>query len=112
MFLGMIAINRYFYVVKWNTYTKTFEKRKAFLYGIMLWIASIALASPPLFGWAEYRFIPGKSYCFVNWPSNVHYMYFMIAVGFLGPLSAMAFSYHNRFEVYKKREKKNCPIKK
>ena len=95
MFLGMIAINRYFYVVKWNTYTKTFEKRKAFLYGIMVWIASIALASPPLFGWAEYRFIPGKSYCFVNWPSNVHYMYFMIAVCFLGPLSAMAFSYHN-----------------
>ena len=95
MFLGMIAINRYFYVVKWNTYTNTFKKRKAFLYGIMVWIASIALASPPLFGWAEYRFIPGKSYCFVNWPSNVYYMYFMIAVCFFGPLSAIAFSYYN-----------------
>ena len=95
MFLGMIAINRYFYVVKWNTYTNTFEKRKAFLYGIMVWIASIALASPPLFGWAVYRFIPGKSYCFVNWPSNVYYMYFMIAACFFGPLSAMAFSYYN-----------------
>ena len=25
MFLGMIAINRYFYIVKWTTYIKTFE---------------------------------------------------------------------------------------
>ena len=106
MFLGMIAINRYFYVVKWNTYTKTFERRKAFLYGIMVWIASIALASPPLFGWAEYRFIPGKSYCFVNWPSNVYYMYFMIAVCFFGPLSAMAFSYYNILKITRNAKRK------
>ena len=65
MSLSMIAINRYFYIVKWNTYTTTFSKRKAMLYGAAVWIVSIALASPPLFGWAEYRFIPGKSYCFV-----------------------------------------------
>ena len=106
MFLGMIAINRYFYVVKWNTYTNTFKKRKAFLYGIMVWIASIALASLPLFGWAEYRFIPGKSYCFVNWPSNVYYMYFMIAVCFFGPLSAIAFSFYNILKITRNAKRK------
>lgn len=95
MSLGMIALNRYFYIVKWNTYTKTFSKRKALLYAAAVWAVSISLASPPLFGWAEYRFIPGKSYCFVYWPANVYYMYFMIAVCFFGPLSAMAFSYYN-----------------
>ena len=95
MSLGMIAINRYFYIVKWNTYTNTFSKRKALLYGVVVWVVSISLASPPLFGWAEYRFIPGKSYCFVYWPANVYFMYFMIAVCFFGPLSAMAFSYYN-----------------
>lgn len=95
MSLGMIALNRYFYIVKWNTYTKTFSKKKALLYAAAVWAVSISLASPPLFGWAEYRFIPGKSYCFVYWPANVYYMYFMIAVCFFGPLSAMAFSYYN-----------------
>ena len=95
MSLGMIAINRYFYIVKWNTYKKTFSKKKSFLYAAAVWVVSISLASPPLFGWAEYRFIPGKSYCFVNWPSNVYFMYFMITVCFLGPLSVMAFSYYN-----------------
>ena len=95
MSLGMIAINRYFYVVKWNTYKKTFSKKKSFLYAAAVWLVSISLASPPLFGWAEYRVIPGKSYCFVYWPSNVYFMYFMITVCFFGPLSAIAFSYYN-----------------
>ena len=95
MSLGMIAINRYFYIVKWNTYAKTFSKTKGLLYAAAVWAVSISLASPPLFGWAEYRFIPGKSYCFVYWPSNVYFMYFMITVCFFGPLSAIAFSYHN-----------------
>ena len=95
MSLGMIAINRYFYIVKWNTYKNTFSKRKALLYAAAVWAVSISLAFPPLFGWAEYRFIPGKSYCFVYWPSNVYFMYFMIAVCFFGPFSAMAFSYYN-----------------
>jgi len=95
MSLGMIAINRYFYIVKWNTYKKTFSKKKSLLYAAAVWIVSISLASPPLFGWAEYSFIPGKSYCFVYWPSNVYFMYFMITVCFFGPLSVMAFSYYN-----------------
>ena len=95
MSLGMIAINRYFYIVKWNTYTITFAKTKALLYAAGVWFVSMFLASPPLFGWAEYRFIPGKSYCFVYWPSNVYFMYFMITVCFFGPLSVMAFSYYN-----------------
>ncbi len=94
MSLGMIAINRYFYIVKWNTYKDTFSKKKALLYAAAVWAVSISLASPPLFGWAEYRFIPGKSYCFVYWPSNVYFMYFMITVCFFGPLSVMAFSYY------------------
>ena len=95
MSLGMIAINRYFYIVKWNTYKKTFSEKKSLLYAAAVWVVSICLASPPLFGWAEYRFIPGKSYCFVYWPSNVYFMYFMITVCFFGPLSAIAFSYYN-----------------
>ena len=34
MSLGVIALNRYFYIVKWNTYTKTFSKNKALLCGL------------------------------------------------------------------------------
>ena len=95
MSLGMIAINRYFYIVKWTTYSKNFSKKRGLHFVGGVWMLSIALSSPPLFGWAEFGFIPGKSYCFVYWPSNVYFMYFMIATCFFGPLSVMVFSYYN-----------------
>ncbi|XP_068716851.1 5-hydroxytryptamine receptor 1B-like [Montipora capricornis] len=94
MSLGMIAINRYFYIVKWKTYSHTFNKKKVCLYAATVWIASIFLASLPLFGWGKYDFIPGKSYYFVDWGVNIYYAYFMIAVCFFGPLSAVVFSYY------------------
>ena len=92
--LGLIAINRYFYIVKWQTYERTCTTPKVSLYVGLVWTISLVLASPPLLGWAEYRFIPGKSFCFIHWQSDVRYMYFMIATCFFGPLSVMALSYY------------------
>ena len=80
--LGLIAINRYFYIVKWQTYERTFTTPRGSLLVGLVWTISLALASPPLLGWAEYRFISGKSICFVYWQSDVRYMYFMIATCF------------------------------
>ena len=91
--LGLIAINRYFYIVKWQTYERIFTTLRGSLCVGLVWTISLALACPPLLGWAEYRFIPGKSLCFVYWQSDVRYMYFMIATCFFGPLSVMALSY-------------------
>ena len=93
MSLAMIAINRYYYVVQWKTYPAIFTPRRSVLFGTIVWIISSLISLPPLFGWAEYRYIPGKSYCFVFWPSDVYYMYFMLTICFFGPLTAMSLSY-------------------
>ena len=93
MSLAMIAINRYYYVVQWRNYPVIFTPRRSVLFGAIVWLISSLISLPPLFGWAEYRYIPGKSYCFVFWPSDVYYMYFMLTICFFGPLIAMSFSY-------------------
>ena len=95
MWLAMIAINRYFYVVQWKKYRSIFTPRRAFLFAGIVWLISLLLSIPPLFGWAEYRYIPGKSYCFVFWPSDVYYMYFMLTICFFGPLTTICVSYFN-----------------
>ena len=95
MSLAMIAINRYYYVVQWKTYSSIFTPKRSVLFAGIVWSISVLLSVPPLFGWAEYRYIPGKTYCFVFWPSDVYYMYFMIAICFFGPLTAMCLSYFN-----------------
>ena len=87
--LGLIAINRYFYIVKWQTYERTFTTPRGSLCVGLVWTISLTLASPPLLGWAEYHFIP----CFVYWQSDVSYMYFMVATCVFGPLSVMALPY-------------------
>ena len=93
--LAMIAINRYFYVVRWKSYPSIFTPKRSLLFVGILWLMCVLLSIPPLFGWAEYRYIPGKSYCFVSWSSNVYYMYFMLTLCFFGPLSVVFVSYFN-----------------
>ena len=95
MSLAMIAINRYFYVVQWKSYPSIFTPRRSVLFAGIVWLLSLLLSIPPLFGWAEYRYIPGKSYCFVSWSSDVYYMYFMLTTCFFGPLSVVFVSYFN-----------------
>ena len=95
MSLAMIAINRYFYVVRWKLYPSIFTPRRSSLFVGIVWLICVLLSTPPLFGWAEYRYIPGKSYCFVSWSSDEYYMYFMLTICFFGPLSIVFVSYFN-----------------
>ena len=95
MSLAMIAINRYFYVVRWKLYPSIFTARRSALFVGIVWLMCVLLSIPPLFGWAEYRYIPGKSYCFVSWSSDEYYMYFMLTICFFGPLSIVFVSYFN-----------------
>ena len=95
MSLAMIAINRYFYVVQWKSYPSIFTLGRSVLFVGIVWLMSVLLSIPPLFGWAEYRYVPGKSYCFVSWSSDVYYMYFMLTTCFFGPLSVVFVSYFN-----------------
>ena len=98
MWLAMIAINKYYYVVKWKTYPVVFTPRRSVVFGAIVWLMSLLLSLPPIVGWAEFRYIPGKSFCFVYWPSDVYYMYFMLTVCFFGPLTVMSISYFNIFK--------------
>ncbi|XP_015780826.1 PREDICTED: 5-hydroxytryptamine receptor-like [Acropora digitifera] len=95
MSLAMIAVNRYYFVVKWKTYRSVFTPRNSVIFGAIVWLISSSISIPPLFGWADYRYIPGKSYCFVLWPCSASYMYFMLAICFFGPLIVMSLSYYH-----------------
>lgn len=104
--LATIAINRFFFIVKWKEYKDIFNNRRAFLLGVCTWIFSIILSVPPLFGWSKFSFIPEKSYCFVLWPANVYYMYFMVFICFCGPLIVMVFSYYKILAFTRQLKKK------
>ncbi|EDO42339.1 predicted protein, partial [Nematostella vectensis] len=93
MSLALIAVNRFFFIVRWRSYSSLFKRSRVVIYISIDWGISLLLSSPPLLGWARFDYIPGKSYCFVFWPSDVLFMYFMIFVCFCGPLVTMAVCY-------------------
>ena len=43
------------------------------------WILSASLASPPLFGWGRYGYLPGQSVCFAEWRTSISYTFFMVS---------------------------------
>ena len=93
MSLALIAFNRYCFIVHWKEYASIFTRSKAVFSVVLMWLITLLIAMPPLIGWSRYSYIPGKSYCFVYWPANVYYMYFMLSICFFGPLTTMIFCY-------------------
>ena len=66
--MGLIAFNRYFRVVKpEQLYSRLFPSKKmALVYCALIWIASVLLATPPLYGWGKMVYIPPYGACTFN----------------------------------------------
>ena len=106
MSLGLISLNRYFFVVYWNTYHQIFTWRRVIFLIFALWSLSVALCLPPLIGWSRYGYKAGKGHCFVLWSSDAYYTYFMAITCFLGPIIAMLCSYYKIFKYQRRADLK------
>ena len=69
--MGLIAFNRYIRVVKPALYSRLFpSKRMARVYCALVWIASLLLATPPLYGWGNLAYHPLFAICTFNWTAG------------------------------------------
>ena len=69
--MGLIAFNRYIRVVKPALYSRLFpSKRMARVYCALVWIASLLLATPPLYGWGNLAYHPLFATCTFNWTAG------------------------------------------
>lgn len=93
MALTMISVNRYYAIVHWTTYHRTFTRWKCVMFVAIVWLVTIGLSIPPFFGWASFKFDKGQSYCFAEWTESKSYTIFMIAACLLGPLVVMSYCY-------------------
>ena len=99
MALAAVSLNRYFLVVHWRRYHKLFSIRNTLMYVSFVWIFSLLLVTPPLFGWGRFSFHKGKSICFADWKSSISYMLFMIGMCFGGPIASTLFSLYKILRV-------------
>ena len=62
--MGLIAVSRYWCVVKPENYAVLFKKQRALLYIAVVWCVALVGSVPPLFSNHErFEFQPGKAMC-------------------------------------------------
>ena len=101
--MGLISFNRYFRVVKPALYSKIFaSKRMARVYCALVWVASLLLATPPLYGWGKMAYHPYFAVCSFTW--EIQYIsYAILVVGGVvnGTTLAIFYSYYKIYKTLK-----------
>ena len=96
--MGLIAVSRYYCVVKPEKYAVLFKKQKAFLYIAVVWCAALVGSLPPIFiKNGRFEFQPGKAMCLYTFESNIAYTVFIECVYVAAPLTIITICYTKVF---------------
>ena len=96
--MGIIAISRYFCVVKPARYIVLFRKQRIVLYTAAVWCMALIGSVPPLiFQTGGYTFQPAKAMCMYPFQTNIAYTVFIECVFVAAPFTLIAFCYAKVF---------------
>ena len=96
--MGVIAISRYFRIVKPVKFIKLFTPRSILLYIAAVWFAAFIGSVPPLFFQnGGFRFQAGKAMCLYTFQTNIAYTAFIECVYIATPLTIISICYAKVF---------------
>ena len=96
--MGVIAVSRYFCVVKPEKYIALFNKQRIFMYIALVWFAALVGSVPPFFfKTGGYMFQPGKAICMYTFETNIAYTVFIECVYISTPLTVITICYAKVF---------------
>ena len=96
--IGLIAVSRYFCVVKPEKYAVLFKKQRALLYIGAVWCVALVGSLPPFFMRnAGFEFQRGKAMCLYTFERNIPYSIFLGLVYIAAPLIVIKICYAKVF---------------
>ena len=96
--MGLIAVSRYYCVVKPEKYIVLFKKQRALLYIAVVWCVALVGSVPPFFFKnGGFEFQPGKAMCLYTFESNIAYTVFIECVYIAAPLTIITICYTKVF---------------
>ena len=96
--MGLIAVSRYYCVVKPEKYIVLFKKQRSLLYIAVVWCAAFVGSLPPIFiKNGRFEFQPGKAMCLYTFESNIAYTVFIECVYIAAPLTIITVCYTKVF---------------
>ena len=92
--MGIIAVSRYFCIVKPEKYIGLFRKQRSLVYIGVVWCAAFIGSVPPLFfSHGGFEFQPGKAMCLYTFDTNIAYTIFIECVYIATPLTLITVCY-------------------
>ena len=96
--MGLIAVSRYFCIVKPEKYAVLFKKQRALLYIAVVWCVALVGSVPPFFMKnAGFEFQPGKAMCLYTFERSIPYAIFLGLVYIGAPLTVIKICYAKVF---------------
>ena len=96
--MGLIALSRYYCVVKPEKYAVLFKKQRALLYIAVVWCVALVGSVPPFFfNNAGFELHPGKAMCLYTFERNITYAVFLGLVYIAAPLTVIKICYAKVF---------------
>ena len=96
--MGIIAMSRYFCVVKPTRHIVLFRKQRIVLYTAAVWCMALIGSVPPLiFQTGGYTFQPAKAMCMYPFQTNIAYTVFIECVFVAAPFTLITFCYAKVF---------------
>ena len=96
--MGVIAVSRYFCVVKPTRDIVLFRRQRILMYTAVVWCMALIGSVPPLiFQTGGYTFQPGKAMCMYPFQTNIAYTVFIECVFVDAPFTFITFCYAKVF---------------
>ena len=96
--MGVIAVSRYFCVVKPTRYIVLFRRQRILMYTAAVWCMALIGSVPPLiFQTGGYTFQPAKAMCMYPFQTNIAYTVFIECVFVAAPFTLITFCYAKVF---------------
>ena len=97
--MQIIAVNRYFCVVKPQRYTALFKRQRTLMYIAVVWCVALIGSVPPFFfnGGHGFEFQPGKAMCLYEFHASIAYTVFIECVYIATPLTIITICYAKVF---------------
>lgn len=93
--MTLIALHRYFMVVRNSIYRRVFTTRNTVLFVATVWLIGLLLALPPLLGWGRYAYNGNRAHCMIDWGYSVSYLITLQVLSYPAPVTTMSFCYYN-----------------
>ena len=104
--LALIALNRFYFIVRFHEYSTIFTKSRTICMIASTWVLALSIALPNLTGWGHFRFDKKTFICSYDRTYSFSYTCFLLLTAVTSPFAITVLCYVKIFRKFAASKKK------